>query len=435
MKMYKVSKLNTNISAKLIPILACLFPILCLAYGKGYKAIPVILLLFSLPTLFSIPHKILTKDVKILIGAFLFYFGIFVFSALLNGDSLSKLDGPSRFILCIPIFIAILRYPPPFSWIMKSIVVASYIAGIAALVLVFHYGQGRAFSSGNDFFSKGYMPIQSGDIAMTFGIMCLPIAIYYLKKSALITSIICSVGAVFGISASYLSASRGGWVFAPVAILFLLYMNRAVIHKNRKTLVALIIVTIATLLMFTMINTKFSIKSITHLEIPQIKRTFQSLDQYAKGNSNTSTGIRLELWRDSVYTFIEAPFVGVGYKQRLELRAQRQDDGIITLPNWIQNSHSHNQYLEALSVRGLLGFIGLMGIFITPLFIFRTMYRDGNEQVKTIAQCGALSVIMMMGYCLTQAMFKHNSGAIFYPLMTVILLGSGLVLVKKETEK
>jgi len=41
---------------------------------------------------------------------------------------------------------------------------------------------------------------------------------------------------------------------------------------------------------------------------------------------------------------------------------------------------------------------------------------------------------MMMGYCLTQAMFRHNSGAIFYPLMTVILLGSGLALVKIETE-
>lgn len=432
--MNAITKLNTNVSAKLIPILACLFPIVCLAYGKGYKAIPAILLLFSLPALFSIPRQILTKDVKILIGGFLFYFGIFAFSALLHGDSLSKLDGPSRFILCIPIFIAILRYPPPFSWIMKSIVIASYIAGIAALILIFYYGQDRAFRSGNDFFSKGYMPIQSGDIAMTFGIMCLPIAIYYLKKSALITSLICSVGAVFGISASYLSESRGGWVFVPVAILFLLYINRGVIQKNRKKLIALIIVTITTLLMFTMINTKFNIKSITHLEIPQIKRTFQSFEQYEKGNTNTSTGIRLELWRDSVYTFIESPFVGVGYDARNELRAQRIEDGVITLLDWTWNTHSHNQYLEALSVRGIIGFIGLMGIFITPLFIFRRLYRDGNEQVKTIAQCGALSVIMMMGYCLTQAMFRHNSGAIFYPLMTVILLGSGLALVKKETE-
>ncbi|WP_067041205.1 O-antigen ligase [Moritella sp. JT01] len=429
-----MSKLNTNISAKLVPILACLFPIICLAYGKGYKTIPIILLLFSLPTLFSIPRNILTKDVKVLIGAFLFYFGIFVFSTLLNGDSLSRLDGPSRFILCIPIFIAILRYPPPFSWITKSIVVASYIAGIAALILVFNYDHTRAFMSGNDLFSEGYMPIQSGDIAMTFGILCLPIAIYYLKKSAIITSIICSVGAAFGMSASYLSGSRGGWVFVPVAILFLLYMNRAVIHKNRKKLVAFIIVTITALLILTMINPKFNIKSITHLEIPEVQRTLNSLDAYAKGNPGSSTGVRLELWRDSIYTFFEKPFVGVGYDKRIELRTQRREDGIITIPDGLWNTHSHNQYLEALSVRGFLGFIGLMGIFIAPLFIFRKMYRDGNEQVKTIAQCGALSVIMMMGYCLTQAIFKHNSGAIFYPLMTVIFLGSGLVFVKTETE-
>lgn len=423
--------INTKLSANLVPLLACLFPILCLAFGNGYKAIPVILLLYSLLTLFSMPRAILTKDVSILIGAFLFYFSIFAFSALLNGDSLSRLDGPSRFILCIPIFILILRYPPPFSWISTSLVIASYIAGIAALILVFYYGQDRAFRSGHDFLSKGYMPIQSGNIAMTFGIICLPIAIYHLKKSAFIISIVCSFGAAFGISASYLSGSRGGWVFVPIAILFLLYMNRTAVQKNSKTLVAFIILTIPTLLMLTMIN----ITPTMQEKESRIDDISQDINTYTGGNPDSSTGIRLELWRDSVYTFMEAPLVGVGYKERLELRDLRQKDGLIILPDWARNSHAHNQYFEALSVRGLLGFIGLMGIFIAPLFVFRKMYRDGNTQVKTIAQCGTLSVIMMMGYCLTQAMFKHNSGAIFYPLMTVILLGSGLVLVKKETEK
>ena len=434
MKINKISKLNTNISAKLVPILACLFPILCLAYGKGYKAIPAILLLFSLPVLFSTSRKILTKDVNVLIGAFLLYFSIFAFSTLLNGDSLSRLDDPSRFILCIPIFVAILRYPPPFAWITKSLVIASYIAGIAALVLVFYYDQGRAFVSGNDFLSKGYMPIQSGNIAMTFGIVCLPIAIYHLNKSALITSVLCSFGAAFGISASYLSGSRGGWVFVPIAIIFLLYMNRKYIQKTKKTLVAFIILIAPTLSMLTVIN----ITPTMQQQPSRIAQLSQEIDMYEGGvkpESESSSGIRLELWRDSGYTFIEAPFVGVGYKKRLELRAQRQDEGLINIPSNYLTSHSHNQYLEALSVRGVLGFIGLMGIFIAPLFIFRKIYRDGDLQAKTIAQCGALSVIMMMGYCLTQAMFKHNSGAIFYPLMTVILLGSGLVLVKKATEK
>lgn len=423
--------ITSKLSASLVPILACLFPILCLVYGNGYKAIPVILLLSSLPALISIPREILTKDVKILIGVLLFYFSVFAFSALLNGDSLSRLDGPSRFILCIPIFIAILRYPPPFSWISRSLVLASYIAGIVALVLVFNYGNARAFSSGYDFFSEGYMPIQSGNIAMTFGIVCLPIAIYHLKKSAFIISIVCSFGAAFGISASYLSGSRGGWVFVPIAILFLLYMNRTAVQKNSKTLVAFIILTIPTLLMLTMIN----ITPTMQAKESRIDDISQDINTYTEGKTDSSTGVRFELWRDSVYTFLEAPLAGVGYTKRLELRDQWQKDGLITLPSWAMDSHSHNQYLEALSVRGVLGFIGLMGIFIAPLFIFRKMYRDGDTQANMIAQCGILSVIMMMGYCLTQAMFRHNSGAIFYPLMTVILLGSGLVLVKKETEK
>lgn len=420
--------ITSKSSANLVPILACLFPILCLVYGNGYKAIPVILLLFSLPGLFSIPRKILTKDVIFLIGSFLFYFSIFVFSALLNSESLSRLDGPSRFILCIPILIAILRHPPPFSWLTRSLVIASYIAGIMALFLVFYYGQTRAFESGDDFFSKGYMPIQSGNIAMTFGIICLPIAIYYLKRSALITSFICSFGAAFGISASYLSGSRGGWIFVPVAILFLLYVNRAAVQKKKKTLVSLIILTVPTLFMLTLIN----ITPTMQQKESRIDDISQDINTYKGGNQESSAGIRFELWRDSIYTFLEAPLVGVGYQERLELRAKRMNEGIITLPDYIWNTHSHNQYFEALSVRGFLGFIGLMGIFVTPLFMFRKIYRDGDIQVRTIAQCGALSVIMMMGYCLTQAIFRHNSGAIFYPLMTVIFLGTGFALGKKE---
>lgn len=422
--------ITSKLSANLVPVLACLFPILCLAYGKGYKAIPLVLLIFSLPALFSLPRKILTRDVRFLIGSFLFYFSVFALSALFYGDSLSRLDGPSRFILCIPIFIAILRYPPPFSWITKSLVIASYVAGTAALLSVFYFGQDRAFAAGDDFFSNGHMPIQSGDIAMTFGIICLPIVIYHLNKSALIVSTICSVGAAFGISASYLSGSRGGWVFVPIAILFLLCVNRAKLHKNRQTLVAFIILVMPTLCMLTMIN----LTPKMQLKISNIQRITQSIESYEGGDSTSSTGARLELWRDSVYTYLEAPIVGVGYKKRLELRNKWQAEGLVDIPDNLLTSHAHNQYLEALSVRGSLGLLGLMGIFIVPLFIFRKMYLNGNRQENMIAQCGALSVIMMMGYCLTQAIFRHNSGAIFYPLMTVILLGSGLSLTNKKTE-
>jgi len=422
MKTNIISKLSANF----IPILACLFPIFCLAYGKGYKAIPVILLLFSLSVLFSTPRKILTKNVIFLILAFMLYFCIFVFSALLNGDSLSRLDGPSRFILCIPIFMAILRYPPPFSWITKSLVIASYISGAAALVLVFYYGQGRAFTSGNDFFSKGYMPIQSGNIAMTFGILCWPITIYYLNKSALIISIICSFGTAFGILASYLSGSRGGWVFVPIAILFLFYVNRVGVRKNSKKTLAFIILTMPTLFMLTVINMTPTMQE-KESRLDDISR---DINTYKEGQSSSSTGVRFELWRDSFYTFIEAPLIGVGYKERLELRAKWLKEGIVTLPDWVKGSHSHNQFFEALAVRGSLGFIGLMGIFATPLFIFMKINKGVSMQQKTVAQCGALSVIMMMGYCLTQAMFRHNSGAIFYPLLTVILLGFCLANTK-----
>jgi len=411
---------------KLIPTLACLFPILTLSYGKGYKLIPIFLLLAAIWVLCSRSRLKLGLNSKWLIIAFCGYFLSFAITVFFHGESIARLDGPSRFLLCIPILIAILRYPPSFLWLSKSLVISGYVAGLSAFALVFGYGQDRAFRSGSDFFSKGFMPIQSGDIAMTFGIICFPIAIYYLQKSARLAAVICSVGAAFGITASYLSGSRGGWVFVPLAIVFLLYSHRSAIRESKNKLVNFIILVLPTLLIFCAVNLTPQLEQKTS----RIKALTSEIGKYSQGEAYSSTGIRIELWRDSIYTFMDYPLLGAGYEMRRVLKTERVKDGIIKLPKKYLSQHSHSQYFESLSVQGVMGFSALMGIFLIPLYICRRIHKKGSLEVKTIASCTALSIIMMMGYCLTQAIFRHNSGAIFYPLLTVILLGFCLANTK-----
>lgn len=428
-------------NTKFTPLLACLFPILSLSYGEGYKSIPIVLLVCSLPLFFTASKTLFDRNVNLLILAFLYYFGIFVLSALLQGDSLSRIDGPSRFVFSIIIFIAVLRFPPKFSWISNSIFISAYVAGFSALVCIYVYGDIRAFlGTNNDFFMEGFMPIQSGNMAMTFGVMSLPIAIYFLRQRKLCIALLCSTGSAFGLAASYLSGTRGSWIFFPLAIGYLLYVNRDSLNCSKRTFGSLLILTLPSILLISGLNMTTELKS----NLQRIEEVSIDFEQYTHNNvtlSNTevgdaegSVGVRLELWKDSFYTFLESPLLGVGYDQRLELRQKWKSDGLIHLPKRYDTTHSHSQYFEALSVRGIVGLIGLLSIFIAPLIIFRRVYRGANEQVKTIAQCGALSVIMMMGYCLTQAMFRHNSGAIFYPLMTVILVATCLRMVDKPDQ-
>lgn len=412
----------------IIPFLVCLFPVLALSYGKGYKLVPLFVLLLSLPVFFQTSRRYLSLGEKWFIGSFIFYFSSFVLTVLLHGDGLSKLDGPSRFLFCVPIFIAVLCYPPTFSWLSKSLIIAGFVAGVSAFVLIFVYEQGRAFTSGNDFFTKGFMPIQSGNMAMTFGVICLPIVIYYLKQSQNLIATICSFSVAFGISASYLSGSRGGWVFLPLAIVTIIYLERNFIRNSKSRLLNLSILLLPSIIVFTLLSFTPQMQS----KVSRMEALTNEINRYDAGDTHSSSGIRIELWKDSIYTFIENPLFGAGDDGRTKARTERVEKGDVDLPQKYLTQHSHNQYFEALSMQGIIGFISLLGIFFAPLYLCRKTYEYASSEVKVLVQSAGLSIIMMMGYCLTQAMFRHNSGAIFYPLLTVILIGTALGIQHKS---
>ena len=331
--------------------------------------------------------------------------------------------------MCIPIFLLILRYPPKFSWLTNSIVIGAYIAGISALVSIYYYDQSRAFTNISDnLFLKGFQPIQSGNMAMTFGILSLPVTIYHLKKRNQMFALFCSIGVAFGISASYLSGSRGGWLFVPLAIVYLIYVNRKSFSFTKYNLVSCLTLILPTVIMISSLS--MSINS----EQNRIAEMTENLTEYSKGNEYSSVGVRLELWKDAFYTFKESPLFGVGTKERLELRKQWGNEGLIHKYISLQTYHAHNQFFDTLALMGLVGFIGLIGIFIILIVIFRRRNRTILDTRNTINQCGILHVVMMIGYCLTQAMLSHNSGSIFYPVVTVILLASSLTIVNMDKQ-
>lgn len=415
----------------IISLFVASFPVLCLAYGKGYNLSPILLLITALIFCWSFKNIQYTKQVKWIIGTFSAYFLTYLLSMMIHGGKISDFDDVSRIIFAIPIFLLLLCYPPRFKFVINSIVIGSFIAGINALICINYFNQNRAFTNNNDIFLlKGYMPIQSGDMAMTLGLMSLTIAIYYLKKKNLLAMTISLVASCFGILASFLSGSRGGWIFLPLALLYLVITNRQLITKK------MIITSFATL--FIIILGIYNSTNIIHNinNDLRIKNAFNDISNFQKGNSDTSLGIRFELWKSALYTTQEHPILGAGYKERISLRKEWLKEKKITLIPSFLNSHSHNQYLEDLSVRGIIGLVALLAMFITPLSIFiKNAKNVKNKENIVINQCGAVSIIMMMGYCLTQSFFKHNSGVIFFPIITVIFMAMSLSMTKNKGEK
>ncbi|WP_318495752.1 O-antigen ligase family protein [Photobacterium leiognathi] len=404
----------------IISLLVASFPVLCLAYGKGYNLAPILLLLTSF---FFIPQykKIsLTPDVKLVITIFCLYFSFYALSVFSHHDKISYLDQPSRIVLVLPIFLMLLRYPPNIKWLLSAILVGSLIAGLSAIYQVYGLHLDRAYSGFRTLYLNGYMPIQSGNMAMTLGVMSLAVSTYWLKEKHYWATILSLLSAILGILGSFLSGSRGGWVFLPLALIYLVYSNRSYLKtKGQIALIAFLLV----------------VGAIT-IQTPQVKEriddAFNNVTHYEQGHDITSLGIRFELWKSAIYTFKKHPIFGAGYHERQQLRERWGKEGLVNKTISHYTLHSHNQYLEDLSLRGIVGLTSLILLLTIPFGIFNRNNRITSNKSNAINQCGAVSIILMSGYLLSQAMFRHNSGTMFFATLTVILLACSITLKREE---
>ncbi len=67
-------------------------------------------------------------------------------------------------------------------------------------------------------------PIMFGDVAMISGVLSFT-AINHFKKHKLPVNLLPHFAIIMGISASFLSGSRGGWIFLPFAALIILFLR------------------------------------------------------------------------------------------------------------------------------------------------------------------------------------------------------------------
>ena len=404
---------------KAVPFFAACFPVICVAYGSGYNYSSILLLASCIVSLiFTYKEIKLSTNEKLFIYALLYYFLTFLLLKLFHGERWSFIDKPSRALLTIPIFIALLLNPPSWKSMAIGINIASICSAIVALFYLKQYPELRAFDGRipNAWF-EGYMQIQTGGIVTTFAISSLAIALFELKNKKFLLSIFSLIAFLFASWASLQSESRGSWLLVPIAILFIVHYKFNLLRIKIITSTILL-----TVIAGFYLSTNDTVTS----------RVDEALSDYNKYSSNanafTSIGIRLNLWKSASITFLENPFFGAGKDGRLERRKSLGDLGIIDKKVSRMTYHEHNQFLEAASVGGIVGISALGVIFLTPLLIFYKVISSSryNEEAHDISLLGIISVILMIGYCLTQAFFNHNSGTIFYLVWTCILLSMAI---------
>ncbi|MFI8622109.1 O-antigen ligase family protein [Marinomonas sp. NPDC078689] len=366
---------------------------------KGFNVATLLIFLCSFGMSFFKPvlHSTDKAD-KILIWVFLAFGSSLVIASLFDQFEWSGLDKPSRFLLVIPIIFLLLRAKGPKEWLWYGIVVGSLLAFAHALYerVILDVARARG----------GEHPIMFGDTGMMLGLLSLAAAIYFFSQKRFTWLIYALFGGLAGMGASVLSGSRGGWVAVPLIGLFLLWECRDLLGKKR--LMAVFSVAI------------FCI--VTAVLVPQtgiqkrVGEAVSNIMQYSDGSKTaTSVGLRFDMWKSAIYMFQQAPVFGVGESQvqpiKRELVAKKE-----IVKKAIPYNHAHNEYLQALSTRGIVGLFFLLAMYLVPLKLFLRKLRQhkDNWHIRSYAIGGALVPMCYMDFALTQTMFMHNIGVMMF---------------------
>lgn len=160
--------------------------------------------------------------------------------------------------------------------------------------------------------------------------------------------------------------------------------------------------------------------------------------EYSLSIADTSVGKRFEMWRAGWRLFIDHPLLGVGtgaYKVKTSELIQAGQ----VAPFIGTYDHPHNDYVDALASRGILGIVVLLAILLAPAWRFMRAIRSPERPIHAVAMAGILTVAGFAIFALTDTIFLHSMMITWYLIYMALfyaLLDTQAVLQvdQKQTE-
>jgi len=384
-----------------------LFGSIALIAPTGYSWGPVLLVLGAALTYLWPNHRpsFPGREYIALAAILLLFFIAAATEVLWHGLDPRAFDRPSRFIFALFVIPVLAHYPPKARYLWLGFAVGAVGAGGWAIHQVFFEGMSRAQGE--------TQTIQFGNIAMLMGLISLVGFLWFqqLSRPNNFFKILMLAGFAGGITASFLSGSRGGWLALPVGLVLTLYAYKFQLSAARSIgLIALSIAVIAAL----------SIAPDTGVQKRLDRVFYETKEYFTEADATTSIGARLEMWKVAAKLGYQRPFLGWGSIQveieKVKLAETGRIDSAI-----LQYSHAHNDFLDSWQKRGLLGLGALIALYFVPLFFFMKKLTEGRPKTRPMALAGALMCTSYIIFSLSQAFFEHNSGVMVYAFLLVTL--------------
>jgi len=248
-------------------------------------------------------------------------------------------------------------------------------------------------------FNNGMLRAEGFTNAILFAQGALILAIlnaYFAQESSnILTRYGYFIGSMFAILAIYLSQSRGVWLALTVVVIYFIFIKA--IKNPVKYLLWLLILSCLLAIFY---YESDILRARIHESVSEVNMM--------EGNNYTSSwGLRLMAWRSAWAGFAEHPLLGVGLDGFKTIQQQQLLDGIVD--SYYVNYgmyHAHNQFMQNMVVRGVLGLIAAFAILVYPMVFF--------WQKSNLMSVGFIVTLGVFICALTDVPIEHQNSLYIY---------------------
>ena len=220
--------------------------------------------------------------------------------------------------------------------------------------------------------------------------LCLTLTNYKEKVITFLAFILNSYGLI-------ITESRGVWLgylFA-FAVIFIIFLTTTKIKITwRSTMLAIVVIAGVSVVSKPLISQRLS-------------QTQQEYSNITSGDLDTSFGLRLQMWQSAPMIIKDHEFLGQG-NQFLKVLDNLYNQGRISQALYTyQPAHFHNQYVDYMVKKGIVGLILLMLLLILPL---RQL-----KNVSTLQRYIVIGFVSLFAVAsLTDVPFNHGQTIFMY---------------------
>lgn len=345
--------------------------------------------------------------------------GVLLGQIFRNEYSWQNYDSPSRFLLCLPIFI--LLYHAKID-VIKYLRFSLPVALLFTVLLV-HFGP-RIERADSRLSVYSVDLLTFGSLCLTFGLLCL-VSIGVFSPWRGKSSFLLLLGFLSGLYLSVCSGSRTGWLALPVIIVL---WGAYVFRKNYSVF----FICLALLLCLTVI----SYIKVQPVRL-RINNAIHDVESYrwSGPNAETSLGERVSFYRIGFSLFLQRPASGWGDKGFAnsirdpgvyQFASQSTRDGVI-------RCGFHNEIITNAVRSGIWGAVSSLLLFVVPGLVFVRALCSQVDVTRSYGLLGLSYVVCIFISSMSTEVFNLKYTASFHALMLSFLMSS--TLVKMQTTK